>query len=232
MERLKALNKPCKSARAAYKKYHQETSSLLSKARNQYINKILSEGLENKSQKPFWKYIKSQRTESSGVAPLKEAGEIHSNFAKKASILANQFCSVFTLDDYDDDDDNDDDANTFLEGPSCPPMEDITIDEAGVRNLLRRVDPSKASGPDQIPCKLLCELHVELAPVFTTLFQTSYDTGSIPEVWKAAWITPVLIKKGISGWQRTLPTWLPAKTKLRVSASGNNPWPAQKLRQT
>ena len=160
----------------------------MSKARNQYINNILTEGLESKNQKPFWRYIKSQRTESSGVAPLKEAGQIHSKPLKKARILANQFRSVFTLDD-------DEAAHTFLEGPSYPPMEDISIDEAGVRKLLKGVDPSKAAGPDQIPCRLLSELYVELAPVFTILFQTSYDSGSIPEVWKAAWITPVF-KKG------------------------------------
>ena len=80
-------------------------------------------------------------------------------------------------------------------GPSYPPMDDISIDEPGVLKLLKGVDPSKASGPDQIPCKLLRELHVELAPVFTILFQNSYDSGQIPAVWKAAWITPVF-KKG------------------------------------
>ena len=187
-KKMKSKNKSCAAARENYKKIHQETNTLLSKARNQYINNILTEGLENKTQKPFWRYIKSQRTESTGVAPLKESGQLHSESSKKASILANQFRSVFTVDD-------DEAADTFLEGPSYPPMDDITIDEAGVVKLLKGVDPSKASGPDQIPCKLLCELHVELAPVFTILFQTSYDSGSIPSVWKAAWITPVF-KKG------------------------------------
>ena len=74
-------------------------------------------------------------------------------------------------------------------------MADITIEEAGVAKLLKGVDPSKASGPDQIPCKLLIELPIELAPVFTRLFQTSYNSGSLPSTWKSAWITPVY-KKG------------------------------------
>ena len=151
-------------------------------------NNILSEGLENKSHKPFWRFIKSQRTESTGVAPLKEAGLIHSDPKKKASNLAQQFRSVSTQDD-------DKSAATSLHGPSYPPMADITIEEAGVAKLLKRVDPSKASGPDQIPCKLLRELHIELAPVFTRLFQTSNNSGSLPSTWKSAWITPVY-KKG------------------------------------
>ena len=88
--------------------------------------------------------MKTQRTESTGVAPLKEAGQIYSDPKKKASILAQQFKSVFTQDDADS-------HATFLEGPSYPPMADIVIEEAGVLSLLKGVDRSKASGPDQIP---------------------------------------------------------------------------------
>ena len=187
-KKLKASNKPCKAARESYKRFHQDTNTLLNKARNQYLNKILTEGLENNSQKPFWRYIKSRRTESTGVAPLKEAGQIHSDPKRKAQILAHQFRSVFTQDDDTADD-------TYLVGPAYPPMADIVIDEPGVLKLLKGIDPSKASGPDQIPCRLLRELHAELAPVFTILFQSSYDSGTLPSVWKSAWITPVF-KKG------------------------------------
>ena len=36
--------------------------------------------------------------------------------------------------------------------------------------LLKELDPNKASGPDKIPCTVLKELAVELAPVVTALF--------------------------------------------------------------
>ena len=42
---------------------------------------------------------------------------------------------------------------------------------------------------------MLQEQHEELTPVFTALFKNSYETGSLPAVWKSAWITPVF-KKG------------------------------------
>ena len=61
--------------------------------------------------------------------------------------------------------------------------------------LLQGLDPSKASGPDQIPCRLLKELSKEIAPVFTCFFRQSVSTGTLPQIWKAAWITPVF-KKG------------------------------------
>ena len=187
-KKLKARNKPCATAREAYKKHQRDTNHLLQKTRMRYINNILNEGLEEKSNRPFWRYIKSQRTEAFRVAPLKERGQVHSNSSKKASILAQQFRSVFTVDD-------DASASTFLHGPSLPPIPDVSFNEQGIKKLLKGVDPRKASGPDQIPCHMLQELHEELAPVFTALFRNSYQSGSLPAVWKAAWISPIF-KKG------------------------------------
>jgi hypothetical protein len=154
----------------------------------QHINNILADGLQEESQKPFWRYIKAQRTGTIGVAPLKEKGQVHSGPVKKASILAQQFRSVFTVDNVAA-------ANTYLHGPSIPPPPDLDISEMGIKKLLKGVDPSKTSGPDQIPCQLLHELNEELAPVFTVLFTKFYNTGTLPEVWKSEWITPVF-KKG------------------------------------
>ena len=66
--------KPCKGAREAYKCCQHDTNNLLKKSQNQYINNILFEGLENKSPKSFCYYIKTQRTESSGVTPPQGEG--------------------------------------------------------------------------------------------------------------------------------------------------------------
>ena len=83
-KRLKAKGKPCDRARKTYKNYHKSTNQHLQKSRVRYINNILSDGMETNSNKPFWRYIKSQKTESTGVAPLKENGQVFSNPLKKA----------------------------------------------------------------------------------------------------------------------------------------------------
>ena len=154
-----------------------------------YINNILSDGLEEKSNRPFWHYIKAQRTGEFEVALLKEKGQqVYSDSTKKASILARQFRSMFPVDD-------DASANTHLHDPSLPPILDVSISKQGIKKLLQGVDPRKASGPDQIPCCMLQELHEEINPVFTALFKNSYETGSLPAVWKLEWVTPVF-KKG------------------------------------
>ena len=64
-------------------------------------------------------------------------------------------------------------ADTHLAGLSYPPMPDVTITETGVYKPLKGIDPGKASGPDQIPCKLLHVLHMELTSAITFLFQAS-----------------------------------------------------------
>ena len=167
----------CHSQRC--QKIHHDTSHLLQKTQMRYINNILSEVLEEKSNRPFWRYIKAQRTEAFGVAPLKEKGHVYSDSIKKASILARQFRSVFTVDD-------DASANNHLRGPSLLAIPDVTISMQGIKKLLQGVNPRKASGPDQIPCRMLQELHEDLTLVFTALFNNSYETGSLPSVWKSA----------------------------------------------
>ena len=177
----------CRAAREEYKRYHKHTNSLLRKSRTRYIGKILGDDLDSGNNKAFWRYIKSQRTESSGVAPLKDKGQLCSGPLGKAKILANQFKSVFTRD-------KDEDKDTHLHGPGYPSIGNITFDTAGIEKLLRGVNPSKAAGPDQIPCRMLHELATELAPVFTKLFQNSYNTGILPHNWRNAWISPVFKK--------------------------------------
>ena len=105
----------------------------------------------------------------------------------KANILAEQFESAFTVDDEEG-------AGTFLFGPSYPPIRDLSISVEGVKKLPKGVNPCKAAGPDQVPCRLLRALHEELAQVFTLLFQKTYEEGSLPDIWKTAWITPIYKK--------------------------------------
>ena len=57
------------------------------------------DSLEQKSSKPLWRYIKSKRQNENGVSPLKENGQLHSDSRRKAEILNNQICSVFSSED-------------------------------------------------------------------------------------------------------------------------------------
>ena len=74
-------------------------------------------------------------------------------------------------------------------------MNDIYITENGVIKLFKDLNPHKASGPDQIPTRLLKLCASDLAPAIARVFQTSLNSGTVPSDWKEALITP-LFKKG------------------------------------
>ena len=166
-----------------FKSCQSNCVAALRTARWNYINNILSDTIETGNTKPFWRYVKSQKQERCGVSPLKQNGVLHSDSSVKARILNWQLSSVFTADDHNGD--------TVLEGPSIPPISDLHISESGVKKLLLNINPTKAGGPDTIPCRFLRELAEELAPLLTLIFRQSVSTGELPNIWKTANVAPI-----------------------------------------
>ena len=82
----------------SYKQHQKHCKKEFIKAENDYVNQIINKGLEEKNTKPFWKYIKSKKSDNIGVSPLKENCQLFSESKKKAEILLKQFKSVFTID--------------------------------------------------------------------------------------------------------------------------------------
>ena len=74
-------------------------------------------------------------------------------------------------------------------------IERITVTEQGVLKLLQHINTNKAIGPDNIPNQILKECAKELAPGITCIFQSSLDSGSLPEDWTNANVSPIF-KKG------------------------------------
>ena len=170
-----------------YRAHQTSTSKALRKAKWDYINGILQESLKEGNSKPFWRYIYSQKNDSKGVAPLKEDGSLFTDSRTKAEILNTQFVSAFTRDTPGSD--------TLLHGPSYPPIRGLQISTKGVEKLLAGINPTKAAGPDLMPCRFMKELAPILAPILTAIFQQSMDTGVLPSSWLTAYVTPIF-KKG------------------------------------
>ena len=74
-------------------------------------------------------------------------------------------------------------------------MDNITVTEQGVKKLLQKSNPQKATGPDMIPARILRECSEELAPILTIVFNRTLQTGCVPEDWKQANVSAVF-KKG------------------------------------
>ena len=73
---------------------------------------------------------------------------------------------------------------------SHPEMAEITITENGVRKLLQKLDGHKATGPYDIPARLLKKTAAETIPMLTTLYQAFFHQGKLPTEWKMVNVIP------------------------------------------
>ena len=87
---------------------------------------------------------------------------------QKAQVLNQQFRKVFTSEDTTNLPD--------IEGESFPSMPEVTMTTPGVVQLLKKLQPRKAVGPDNISAE-------ELELALTCIFQRSIDCRGHPEDW-------------------------------------------------
>ena len=126
----KRLFKRAKSTNnwSGYREYQKHCRRELCRAEWQFINGKILQGLEQKDKKPFWRYIKARKQDNTGVAPLKDKGQLHADSQTKANILLSHFKSVFT-------------KALSTPSPQLPPphskINPITISAPGVTKLLK-----------------------------------------------------------------------------------------------
>ena len=93
------------------------------------------------------------------------------------------------------------------------------LTEEEVSRRFRLVSQRSACGPDEIPGAVLKYCHDSLAPVFTTLFQRSLESGHIPSIWKSSNVVPVPKKPSPSALNDYRPialTSIPFKCMERI----------------
>ncbi|KAI4878794.1 hypothetical protein NFI96_009235 [Prochilodus magdalenae] len=83
--------------------------------------------------------------------------------------------------------------NSVAARKTTPPPDDqvLCLTAADVRKTLRRVNPWKAAGPDNIPARVLRECADQLTDVFTDIFNISLSSATVPTCLKATTIIPV-----------------------------------------
>ena len=121
-----------------------------------------------------------------GVSPLKVDGILVNDPKGKAEALNKQFKSVFT---------NETDFTPNQQHPQYPFITPINITSPGVLKLLQGLNPTKASGPDNLSPRVLKELSLQIAEPLTILFQKSLSDGVVPSDWRRANVVPIF-KKG------------------------------------
>ena len=65
----------------------------------------------------------------------------------------------------------------------------------GVSKQLSKLNPGKAAGPDNLTSRILKELHSEVTPTLTDIYNSSLRKGKVLDDWRNASVSPVY-KKG------------------------------------
>ena len=141
-------------------------------------------------QRPFWRWLKNIRGHRPQIPEIHHEGAILSTPIQKA----NAFCTFF--------------ASKFVKENSASlgkikkdlvetseNVTDLEITEDKVYELLRKIDVSKACGPDDIPGRLLKEGGQSIAGPLSKVFSLSMAQGKLPQDWISANVTPIF-KKG------------------------------------
>jgi hypothetical protein len=74
-------------------------------------------------------------------------------------------------------------------------LTDFVITTEAVKKRLAGLKTDKAAGPDGLSPLLLAKLSDVLALPIATIFKKSLETGTIPDDWRTASVTPIF-KKG------------------------------------
>ena len=83
------------------------------------------------------------RKEKTSINTLHYNDEIYTDSEAKANISNNQFVSVFTNEDQS--------PLPHFSNEPAPDISDLKINIDGAFNLLSKIEPSYAAGPDEIP---------------------------------------------------------------------------------
>ena len=120
------------------------------------------------------------------ILPVQRTGGLVPGWAyddrDKANALNNQFTSVFTSERY---------PIPVIDPSLYSSMPPIDIGTNGIIKQLKNLNQNKATGPDELPARVLKETAEQIAPIITHIFQQSYNTGKLPNDWLQALVTPI-----------------------------------------
>ncbi|BHF66482.1 hypothetical protein SprV_0200949900 [Sparganum proliferum] len=165
-----------------YKTHRNKMKKMIIKTRREFEKKLLQKATQNP--KLLYSYPRRSTRNRHQIPLIRTTDGVEIADSKdKAAYFSQFFQSVYT------------NEARFLppstEELPTPSVSHILFSEGSVRSELEALNESKSPGPDEIPPKFLKELASELSVPLSMLFQTSFDTGTLPIDWKLAHITPL-----------------------------------------
>ncbi|MBA1446886.1 MAG: endonuclease/exonuclease/phosphatase family protein [Gammaproteobacteria bacterium] len=164
-----------------FRQLRKQATKAAAKSYSDYLNNHIGESLKT-NPKRFWSFIKANKREYVGIPTLQANDQPITNDHDKANTLNNQFSSVFTQEIY---------PIPQLAPSTYPNIPTLEIGIEGVLKQLKHLNQNKATGPDELPGRVLKETAAEIAPIITHIFQQSYNTCKLPDDWLQALVTPI-----------------------------------------
>ena len=175
-----------------FRKIRNKFNKLILNAKQSYFDKISEKiNTETNGSKNWWKLVKSILHSDSGgdrsIPPLQVENDMIQDDNKKAELFNDYFCKQADLNDSETS--VPDITDILING-----LEQITVTENEVEDILKILDTSKAIGPDLLNPRLLKEAASILKYPLCTLFNLSLTLSTFPSEWKYANVTPVFKK--------------------------------------
>ena len=139
--------------------------------------------------KKFSRHVKSQNKSTRIPETIKYGDKFRTKPVDQANLFNEYFYAQFSEESSYDIDINFDPSENF---------NTLNFHALDVFLILKKMNASKAAGPDDIHGIVLKNCAASLAKPLSLLFNTSYNTGCIPAEWKLALVVPVH-KKGEKG---------------------------------
>ena len=202
--RRKLKTSPTDVLRSKFKALGSKVKRLITERRCQFFENT-SESLFN-NPKRFWSVFKinSKRASVPGTITMRSNGldPVSARSASCPRDIAELFKDYFTSIVFGSD------YTTPTDSPSSPSdctLSELTLFPHDVLASLLRLDTNKATGPDEIPPRILKECAHQIVPSLCLLFNQSLQHGSLPEEWKLANIIPIYKKGDISNVENYRP---------------------------
>jgi len=177
-----------KSTDALREKY-RVISETCKKAVYDYVKSKEEHLIDNGNLGSFYRYINKKLSSKTGVGVVKDAnGNLLDDDAAKANRLNDYFSSVFT-------DDNDVLPDIKRRVPDNTELNNVNFSPDAVYKHLRNLKKKTSAGPDTLPAAFLKQIASTVSLPLSILFQQSFQSSSLPDIWKVAIVTPAF-KKG------------------------------------
>ena len=185
-------NRSDDDARAAFNAARNRCRRILRNAEDSHAQTVRTEiSNERPGTRGFWKI--SRKVLNCGkpsIPTLVNGPEVISSSSEKAKLFAANFAANSTLDDH---------GHPL---PDFPQLTDCLLSKFSVTSkeigkLVRKLDSTKATGPDEIPVVVLKHISPELSPILAKLFNCCLTEKCFPDIWKLSSVCPVFKNAGL-----------------------------------